>query len=227
MEGHAEPRASSAKWKRSLRRQRPAIDPRKLRHAFISASCSSDMPIVDRFSKVVGRTGFEPVTSSVSVQGSYLARSQDLAMGGSGGEPGESLCGVVAVISVISAVTGLPVVAWRAPDRRVPRSSAAPPALALAARPGPGAVPARPSAPAMTQLPLPMALGGPMCIPRLPARQRRTAQADPHRKRALWASALPKSADPGLSRPLRYARRSAPQISSPPIQLSSSAHTAR
>jgi hypothetical protein len=36
---------------------------------------------------LVGRTGFEPVTSSVSVQGSYLAGSHDLAMGGSGGEP--------------------------------------------------------------------------------------------------------------------------------------------
>jgi hypothetical protein len=36
---------------------------------------------------VVGRTGFEPVTSSVSVQDSYLAGSHDLAMGGSGGEP--------------------------------------------------------------------------------------------------------------------------------------------
>jgi hypothetical protein len=34
---------------------------------------------------LVGRTGFEPVTSSVSVQGSYLAGSHDLAMGGRGG----------------------------------------------------------------------------------------------------------------------------------------------
>ena len=36
---------------------------------------------------LVGRTGFEPVTSSVSVQGSYLAGNHDLVMGGSDGEP--------------------------------------------------------------------------------------------------------------------------------------------
>jgi hypothetical protein len=35
---------------------------------------------------VVGRTGFEPVTSSVSVPGSCLAGSHDLAMSGGGGE---------------------------------------------------------------------------------------------------------------------------------------------
>jgi hypothetical protein len=34
---------------------------------------------------LVGRTGFEPVTSSVSVQGSYLAGSHDLGIRGSGG----------------------------------------------------------------------------------------------------------------------------------------------
>jgi len=39
--------------------------------------------------RLVGRTGFEPVTSSVSVQGSYLAGRHDLAMGSSGGKPGQ------------------------------------------------------------------------------------------------------------------------------------------
>ena len=44
---------------------------------------------LDRFSKnVVGRTGFEPVTSSVSVQGSCLVAASDLAMNGSSGRPG-------------------------------------------------------------------------------------------------------------------------------------------
>ena len=45
---------------------------------------------LDRFSKNrVGRTGFEPVTSSVSVQGKCLAGSCDHAIGGSCDEPGE------------------------------------------------------------------------------------------------------------------------------------------
>jgi len=48
------------------------------------------------------------LTSSVSVHGSYLVGSYDLVMGGSGGEPGERLCGIVAVTS---AVTELAVVA--------------------------------------------------------------------------------------------------------------------
>jgi hypothetical protein len=48
------------------------------------------------------------LTSSVSVQGSYLAGSHSLAMDGSGGSAGESLCGVVAVTS---AVTDSPIVA--------------------------------------------------------------------------------------------------------------------
>jgi hypothetical protein len=38
-------------------------------------------------SGMVGCTGFEPVTSSVSGQGSYLAGGYDLAQGDSGGEP--------------------------------------------------------------------------------------------------------------------------------------------
>jgi len=37
---------------------------------------------------VVGRTGFEPVTSSVSVQGSCLVAVVDLVMDGRGGRPG-------------------------------------------------------------------------------------------------------------------------------------------
>jgi hypothetical protein len=40
-----------------------------------------------RVFRLAGGTGFEQVTSSVSVQGSYLAGSHDLAVGGSGGEP--------------------------------------------------------------------------------------------------------------------------------------------
>ena len=44
---------------------------------------------LDTISKnIVGRTGFEPVTSSVSVQGSYLVAASDLAMNGSSGRPG-------------------------------------------------------------------------------------------------------------------------------------------
>jgi hypothetical protein len=47
------------------------------------------LPALDRISKNrVGRTGFEPVTSSVSVQGSCLLAVVDLAMDGSGGRPG-------------------------------------------------------------------------------------------------------------------------------------------
>jgi hypothetical protein len=38
--------------------------------------------------ELVGRTGFEPVTSSVSVQGSRLVAASDLAMDGSGGRSG-------------------------------------------------------------------------------------------------------------------------------------------
>jgi hypothetical protein len=55
-----------------------------------------------------------------SVQRSYLAGSHHLAMGGSGGEPGEWLCGVVAVTS---AVTGLSIVAgYEQCDGRLPVS---------------------------------------------------------------------------------------------------------
>jgi hypothetical protein len=49
-----------------------------------------------------GRAGFEPVTSSVSVQGSYLGGSRDHDVGGSGRKLGEPLCGVVAVISAVT-----------------------------------------------------------------------------------------------------------------------------
>ena len=50
---------------------------------------SFGLSALDRFSENgVGRTGFEPVTSSVSVQGSCLLAVVDLAMDGSGGRPG-------------------------------------------------------------------------------------------------------------------------------------------